>query len=490
MNSCNQEAVAPLEKKELSNRAGVRSSTDANQQGLSDGAYKEKMITAIKSWQNLSKRFVKEEREFYELRSINNGLCKKVNEKRSKCYVDTPIQSNATMDQVSCDGSLGKKVSKKAIQVDFNSSKGGKFKLKIDDKNQLLSDPFQNGVSELKFASLADDSLSVPTFLNISSIRLVPDFLNGKTDVTILIKVDGQIVVQDDITDVESGESYQLSLEKIYQLSLSSSCRTQNDELDYELDQLRANAQNEIDRLKPNPYIIKSDGSDRNLNLEQIEKRLAKLKETFTRLAGPLDQERNRAFKLKNELLHRSNIGCHLKRTVEELRVQIRGKKSDAVAVGTEKKRKQGTGSASVLSVSLGGLAFTVDLTTNNILSGMDYIVEENFENVSIGALDKLEFEKKGTEFDNLEEPCNKDGGIFNQIGQIFDNPTCYNIKENHVMGIDYFKVSANGITLFEEGDLDVMLNYKDLNWSYPASFQSSPFWHEMLLRKDCDVTQ
>lgn len=431
-------------------------------------------------------RLLYESYELEKLKEINPAFCESLNKIRKECSAKKPITSNGTLRQLQCDGSLVEKNLENKVEADIQTDGSeGSFLLVFGD-NAYESIPLIAGTQELKFHETVDDQTKTQTFDRVSKIKLkvnslTPPKNSSVSKVTLRILVDGEALLNQTVMNVKSGGFYDLSIKEIYQKMLSNDCQVSNKDLDAFLSKVNERVEKLDLTNQVLPY--KAESANKNLSSEALEKRLRWLNEKIANMYPTVESARNISFKIKNELLGGSGIGCKIKEPINIISIAINGSKEIENVNFKSASKLKSSGSSDTLDINLGSISYA----TSNFLG--ETVPGEDYSSFNIGSITRIKLRKKGLKFNSPTVPC--DGGkIENFIDENFgDGNTCYDNHEEDVMHINSIKLSVNGIVLYQKGSLGIKLNRLTQSWTL-NNLQSTPKWSEMLLRKDCNFTE
>ena len=449
-----------------------------------------------------------EEDELVLLDAINTEFCKKLEDKRKNCPAIKRLIFDPTERSLRCDGESEISDTAPKIEVTIPDTKSGSFVLLANDLYK--SSTFGPGTTEITFSSESGGEFQAPPFIKVyklvlrsynSSGELIP--LPSISAFNVRITIDGNELLDDyaafseDSVLKEERKEYRIPVNDIIALRKSPTCLVDQKQIDT----LRTNISNTItaDQVLERKKEYKK--TKENLELDDIGDPAAKRAElveniykhqTSIEYRFPLlEAERNRQFKLVNELKTDVQIGCQYMQPIQSFEVELEGNMNMPVYLGQEDGKRPDNlqdGPATELLLDFGGVKFSVDFTKQDIF-GIRYPLQKDVSDEAIiGELDRIYIRKKGATFNNVQEPCDNTGGVLGKLEDILWDETCYDVYEVGTFNIDAITIWVNGKhKAYARSDLGISLDRNNKKWS--GSLQSNEKWVQLMLDDTCEST-
>ena len=445
----------------------------------------------------------REEAELKLLDAMNTRLCQKLRDKRENCpAMQRIIYDPHASEGLRCSSSESQAGDKAKIEVSIPASIFGPFILIVNDVYR--STPFGAGTTEIKFSSAGADILA-PQLMKVFSIKIrsaneeIPQ-LAIYENFPLKILIGGEVLVDELIltSDHESHHAgkgeYSINIRDITAMRMSSQCR-----VDYaQIEELKQKIKNSITQgqavKEKEEYIREMVGpsgiTDHAKARNDLITEIIKLREKIAARFNLLENERNRQFKLTNELKTDMHIGCQIHQPIRSFEMELEGSINDRVYLGKQEHKKPDRlydGNTHEILFNFGGIKFTVDFSKKNIF-GVKYRYEQDISDQElIGSLDRILIRKKGVSYDNVLVPCEKDEGLINSFTKIFHSKSCYDVYEEGSISISSMILYVNGKKAYSNNGLSLLLNREHFKFS--ADLRSDEQWLRLMLDDNCSVT-
>lgn len=433
-----------------------------------------------------------EQTELKLIKAINEKLCETLENKRTMCAALKRISFYPSSEVLQCAASENQESRGLKIEVTIPENKDGSFILLANDT--YMSSEFGPGKSEVTFSDNTGDLMS-PQFIKIYKlkIRLSNKFRGVMPDTSgffIKIEVDGQELLHElvqankESSDRSLQTEYDISIKDIIDLRTSESCMI-NDRI---IEEIKQKAKDTI--IKNQVYEKTENLIKNNLNDDKktIIRDITDLRESISERFRSLESERNRQFKLTNELKTDVHLGCQIRQPVRSFIMELEGNINDRVYIGkfgNKKSDKIYDGSSYELLFDFGAARFSIDFSKMNPF-GTKFIYEKDISRESIVKnIDRILIRKKGVSYDNVETSCRNNGGLFGTIEKLISDDTCYDIYEEGVIHISGITLYINDKKAYSRNNLDINLSRKSPSY-IGENFQSNEDWIRLMLDDTC----
>ncbi|MFK7824766.1 MAG: hypothetical protein AB8G05_11445 [Oligoflexales bacterium] len=453
-----------------------------------------------------------EEDELFLLDAINSEFCRKLEEKQKNCPAIKRLIFDPTESKLRCDGQKTTSDIAPKIEVTIPNTKSGSFVLLANDIYK--SSPFGPGSTEITFSSESGGEFQAPPFIKVYKLVLRSYDSAGQLkklpsieSFNVKITVDGNELLDDYAAPSEDtvlkaeNKEYRIPVNDIINLRKSSKCLVDQNQINA----LRTTITNGItaDQVFSRKQEYKKARENLNYDIaDRSGKRASLIEDIFKHQTSIefrfpiLEKERNRQFKLVNELKTDVQIGCQYMQPIQSFEIELEGSMNSNVRIGVEDSQRPDDlqdGTATELLLDFGGVKFSVDFSNQNIF-GIRYPLEKDVsEEAIIGELDRIYIRKKGASYaDTANEVSCSNGanGIWAQaeqaIKKAFYDEICFDIREEGVFFISEITIWVNGETAFSRSDLGIALDHKTRKWS--GDLQSNEKWIQLMLNEKCDA--
>lgn len=475
---------------------GNESSTAVNVDDLETMPLGELMLLK----QERSQQDQSEQGELELLDAINGRLCEKLEDKRKNCPAIKRLIYDPYANPLKCSKEAD--AGKTLIEVTIPAGKPGSFVLIANDL--YTSSAFSSGTTTITFTDKGGDLLA-PQFIKIHKLVLrtegeTPAPLPPTEGFFVKITVDGNDLLDELVRPSEDAElarqgtEYSISVKDIISLRKSSVCMVNHQQIE----QLKLNIRNTITQdqaLEMKDQFLRDsikidEVGDPDVKRKEVISELTALRSKIAARFNVLEGERNRQFKLANELKTDIHMGCHFRKPINSFEIELEGSINDRVFLGKQDQKKPDRifdGGSHEILFDFGAVKFSVDFSKTNIF-GVRHVYEKDVSDESlVGSLDRIMVRKKGVTYDNVLTPCRTSGGIFGSLEKVFWDESCYDVYEQGVFTISAITIYVNQKKAFTKGDLGVKLSRE--NYKFSEDLQSNEQWVKLMLDEDCTET-
>lgn len=446
-----------------------------------------------------------EEEELTLLDAINTALCRKMEEKRSFCPAIKRLIFDPTEQSLRCDGSQAAEIVKAPIiEVTIPKNKTGSYVLVANDL--YTSSKFGAGGPTKIIFSHSGGGFQAPQFLKVYKLVLRSADADNKVlpqieSFSIKITIDGVelldelMLESDDEIAKERNEEFKISVSDIVNLRKSGTCKVNQHDIDNLKNSIRNSiTQDQVISKKQDYQQAKaamdfSNVSSQSTRRSDLINKIFQYRSEIELRFPVLEGERNRQFKLTNELKTDMRLGCHARLPITSFAVELEGSMNNRTELGQQdfqKADQYGDGASTELLFDFGGVKFSIDFAKQNIFQ-TKYIYEKDVSDEAlVASLDRIYIRKKSSSFDNVPVPCNTQGGFVGSIGKLLFNETCYDVYEEGVFHISALSVFVNEKKIFAKRDLKIRFTH-ELK-VYEDDLQSNAAWVKLMLEEDCDA--
>lgn len=441
-----------------------------------------------------------EQGELELLDAINGRLCEKLEDKRKNCPAIKRLIHDPYANPLKC--SANEDTGKTLIEVTIPAGKPGSFVLIANDL--YTSSAFSSGTTTITFTDKGGD-LMAPQFIKIHKLVLrtegeTPAPLPPSEGFFVKITVDGDDLLDELVRPSEDAElarqgtEYSISVKDIINLRKSSVCMINHQQIE----ELKLNIRNTITQdqaLQMKDQFLRDsikidEVGDPDVKRKEVIAELTALRSKISARFNVLEGERNRQFKLANELKTDIHMGCHFRKPINSFEIELEGSINDRVYLGKQDQKKPDRifdGGTHEILFDFGAVKFSLDFSKTNIF-GVRHVYEKDVSDESlVGSLDRIMIRKKGVTYDNVMTPCRTSGGIFGSLEKVFWDESCYDVYEQGIFTISALTIYVNQKKAFSKGDLGVKLSRE--NYKFSEDLQSNEQWVKLMLDEDCTET-